>query len=336
MVHKDGMLVWVRVAGQSRRPPTLGPLPFGEEDGKVALAKGKIGPAEGRFTLLLQVDGTSYFLRFESAAERDDWASALISHSKEKNLKFFLDTGKTMSWTVAIEGHEERTDRVGLPFTVYSISVTLNGDSWTVHRRYNQFQRFYQSISAEFPGLNFPIPPKSWIGRMNKEFIGKRQGALEAFLKEAVANQHVAKSEELLFFLSPLYQSAREGGVEREGWLTKRGHKVKNWKKRWFVLDSRSLAYFKAEKDAEPAGVVNLVDYARVTVPTTIGDKKRAFSFVLVPRPDSGASEYEMYAETQEDMQGWMDVLRANIEALSSSAPKTPDPPVGSSSKSKS
>ena len=29
------------------------------------------------------------------------------------------------------------------------------------------------------------------------------------------------------------------------GWLTKRGHKVKNWKRRWFSLRGNSIHYYK-------------------------------------------------------------------------------------------
>ena len=39
-----------------------------------------------------------------------------------------------------------------------------------------------------------------------------------------------------------------------KGWLNKRGHVVRNWKRRYFVLTSNSLKYFKKEKDEPPFG----------------------------------------------------------------------------------
>jgi hypothetical protein len=38
-----------------------------------------------------------------------------------------------------------------------------------------------------------------------------------------------------------------DDGVYKEGWLTKEGRRVKNWKKRWFILKERSLCYYTAK-----------------------------------------------------------------------------------------
>ena len=32
---------------------------------------------------------------------------------------------------------------------------------------------------------------------------------------------------------------------EKKGWLTKRGGRIKNWKRRWFVLADNCLYYYK-------------------------------------------------------------------------------------------
>lgn len=36
------------------------------------------------------------------------------------------------------------------------------------------------------------------------------------------------------------------------GWLTKRGHKVKNWKRRWFSLRGNSIHYYKNPRVRPP------------------------------------------------------------------------------------
>jgi hypothetical protein len=44
--------------------------------------------------------------------------------------------------------------------------------------------------------------------------------------------------------------------VYKAGWLHKRGKLNKQWKRRWFVLHERSLAYYKSPSSHEPQGVI--------------------------------------------------------------------------------
>lgn len=53
--------------------------------------------------------------------------------------------------------------------------------------------------------------------------------------------------------------TARGPPVEKAGWLEKEGAMVKNWKKRWFVLQGNSLHYYK-DKDVR----TNLASYERM------------------------------------------------------------------------
>ena len=45
---------------------------------------------------------------------------------------------------------------------------------------------------------------------------------------------------------------------QKEGYLCKRGHVVKNWKKRWFRVKNDMLYYFKERTDPEPVDEVPL------------------------------------------------------------------------------
>jgi len=47
------------------------------------------------------------------------------------------------------------------------------------------------------------------------------------------------------------------------GYLTKEGHKIKNWKRRYFILKDNLLYYFKDRKDKNPVGVI-VLDRANV------------------------------------------------------------------------
>jgi hypothetical protein len=48
------------------------------------------------------------------------------------------------------------------------------------------------------------------------------------------------------------------GNAAKRGWLQKQGGRFKNWKKRYFVLNSNTLYYYKREEDKEPKGAISL------------------------------------------------------------------------------
>jgi len=45
---------------------------------------------------------------------------------------------------------------------------------------------------------------------------------------------------------------------DKDGFLFKLGHVVKNWKKRWFVLKDGKLFYYRSKEDKEPTGIIPL------------------------------------------------------------------------------
>mmetsp|Transcript_4507 Transcript_4507/g.15837 ORF Transcript_4507/g.15837 Transcript_4507/m.15837 type:complete len:1205 (+) Transcript_4507:220-3834(+) len=49
------------------------------------------------------------------------------------------------------------------------------------------------------------------------------------------------------------------------GWLHKRGHKIKNWKRRWFALRGSTLSYFKNPRDLKSVGVIAVTLIQRVS-----------------------------------------------------------------------
>ena len=51
--------------------------------------------------------------------------------------------------------------------------------------------------------------------------------------------------------------------VHKQGFLVKQGRRVKNWKRRLFVLDSTGLSYYKTE---QPVQRVSLSDIQQIQV----------------------------------------------------------------------
>lgn len=90
----------------------------------------------------------------------------------------------------------------------------------------------------------------------------------------------------------------------KEGFLTKKGHMVKNWKLRWFVLKKDQLLYYKTPKDIKPAGSILLDGTVSVDL---VEDKKKPFSFAV--REASGRITV-ISADSQKAMMDWVTAIR--------------------------
>ncbi|KAL0582726.1 hypothetical protein ABG067_007284, partial [Albugo candida] len=44
----------------------------------------------------------------------------------------------------------------------------------------------------------------------------------------------------------------------KEGYLQKKGQRLKGWKQRWFVCDGRTLSYYITSKDRRPNAIISL------------------------------------------------------------------------------
>ncbi|BFZ18129.1 hypothetical protein BsWGS_21167 [Bradybaena similaris] len=113
----------------------------------------------------------------------------------------------------------------------------------------------------------------------------------------------------------------------KEGWLMKQGGRVKNWKRRWFILNDNCLYYFQYTTDKEPKGIIPLENIQVREVPT---EKSRANSFELfcsgnseiikACKMDSDGkviegrhSVYRMAASSVIEKDDWINCIRASI-----------------------
>lgn len=95
--------------------------------------------------------------------------------------------------------------------------------------------------------------------------------------------------------------------LERGGYLTKRGHRIKNWKRRWFVLHSNTLEYYKSPKNSSPCGVIPLDDIVAIQQldNDTLSDVNIPNSFVIY----TNWNDYVCYADNESEMEEWIDAL---------------------------
>jgi len=98
----------------------------------------------------------------------------------------------------------------------------------------------------------------------------------------------------------------------REGWMTKKGDVVRNWKRRYFKLVGSLLFYYRKQGGA-PAGHVFIVESARQPDCLSEPIPDRPFCFTI----NTPNRDYFLCADTGEEMYDWVQVLRTSRQYLS-------------------
>lgn len=89
----------------------------------------------------------------------------------------------------------------------------------------------------------------------------------------------------------------------KEGFLTKRGAIVKNWKERWFTLNKMQLCYFKTRADSSPIRALDLNDCAECSAIGTFQNHDNCFRVVFPWRV------FYFSASTPADAKDWIDLI---------------------------
>eukprot|EP00211_Chloroparvula_japonica_P002388 CAMPEP_0119125076 /NCGR_PEP_ID=MMETSP1310-20130426/4473_1 /TAXON_ID=464262 /ORGANISM="Genus nov. species nov., Strain RCC2339" /LENGTH=488 /DNA_ID=CAMNT_0007115103 /DNA_START=109 /DNA_END=1575 /DNA_ORIENTATION=- len=105
----------------------------------------------------------------------------------------------------------------------------------------------------------------------------------------------------------------------KAGELTKRGHIVKSWKVRWFVLQGTRLYYFRDRESDTPIGDLYL---RNCTTRMSTSDGKPYCFELQVPNDDKG--HLIMHAKDEVEREGWMQALEmAGKSSALCSAPRS-------------
>ena len=96
--------------------------------------------------------------------------------------------------------------------------------------------------------------------------------------------------------------------VIKQGHLTKKGHKVRSMKERWFVLKPGGLSYYTTRKRAEKKGEVPLNKATQVEI---VPDKGR-YRFAITCGGDKKVT-YELEAKDQRERQEWVSAIQIAI-----------------------
>jgi len=103
-----------------------------------------------------------------------------------------------------------------------------------------------------------------------------------------------------------------EDKIVRAGYLRKKGHLVRSWKKRWFVLSQqKTLFYFKSPQSKKPQGIIHLDSYSveildDLKLSKQLGiDGIRALFLLIHPEK----KQYLLCASSEEEMSLWISTL---------------------------
>jgi len=114
-------------------------------------------------------------------------------------------------------------------------------------------------------------------------------------------------------------QEGDEESAIKTGYLWKKGSRRKTWKKRWFVLRSPHLAYYKTSAEYQLLRLLDLNEVHSVT-PVSLKRHNNTFGLVLPTRT------FYLQAENQEQVLDWVRALNEVRERLQSTASITPVP----------
>ena len=97
------------------------------------------------------------------------------------------------------------------------------------------------------------------------------------------------------------------------GWLTKEGHIIKNWKRRWFVLAGGHMIYSVAP-GAKAKGLINL---SEVTELAKAPEAKMQPAFKLVFQKDGKNVIYLIAADSPQSFNDWYKALERYVPTSS-------------------
>ncbi|CAI5784614.1 Hypothetical predicted protein [Podarcis lilfordi] len=95
----------------------------------------------------------------------------------------------------------------------------------------------------------------------------------------------------------------------KEGYLTKQGRIVKNWKTRWFTLHRNELKYYKDQTSTEPIRALDLTECSAVQFDYS-QDKVNCFCLVFPLRT------YYLYAKTGVEADEWIKILQWKLSQI--------------------
>ncbi|XP_030196117.1 pleckstrin homology domain-containing family A member 1 isoform X2 [Gadus morhua] len=113
---------------------------------------------------------------------------------------------------------------------------------------------------------------------------------------------------QLPFFLS---RGAQDQALIKAGFCVKQGAVMKNWKRRYFMLDENAVSYFKSDLDREPLKVIPLKEVHKVQECKQSDLMMRDNLFEVVTQ----SRTFYVQSDSPEDMHSWIKAISGAIVA---------------------
>ncbi|XP_076142024.1 pleckstrin homology domain-containing family A member 1a isoform X3 [Alosa pseudoharengus] len=107
------------------------------------------------------------------------------------------------------------------------------------------------------------------------------------------------------------YRPAQEQTVLKAGYCVKQGAVMKNWKRRYFILEENSLSYFKSDLEKEPLRLIALKEVHKVQECKQSDIMMRDNLFEVV----TSSRTFYIQADSPEEMHSWIKAISGAIVA---------------------
>ncbi|KAK3845859.1 MAG: hypothetical protein J3R72DRAFT_434730 [Linnemannia gamsii] len=97
-------------------------------------------------------------------------------------------------------------------------------------------------------------------------------------------------------------ETLHEGQVLKAGYLHKKGERIKIWKKKWFVLRTSKLAYYKDSKEYELLRIIDIRDIHKAA--EMVVKNKTGVFVILTPR-----RTFTVQADSAAEMEQWINAI---------------------------
>eukprot|EP01102_Stenamoeba_stenopodia_P016666 TRINITY_DN5847_c0_g1_i1.p1 TRINITY_DN5847_c0_g1~~TRINITY_DN5847_c0_g1_i1.p1 ORF type:complete len:959 (+),score=192.84 TRINITY_DN5847_c0_g1_i1:334-3210(+) len=248
-----------------------------------------------------------------------------------------VSKGKQLIYSSERLGEEIRSIPANLPGCTFNINCVIQGDILIVFKHitplYGTENMFFYVFHTGMVENNEMILAKCELEKAHKDnryAVDFTVSMAFSNIDPELLNNHPFKSieDEIDFSIRPtdipldgsicfatyvpeklaqakdLANPQKGNTCEKGGYLVKRGHKVKNWKRRWFVLKDYAFSYMKSPRDSVPLGVIPIETMQKITMGVFSSEKPFCFEIQTYDK-----IVYLISADTEKEMRLWAHAL---------------------------